>query len=139
MAGKRKRHKKKPDLKNVKVKIEKKRGRTVVSAEAELKRTTKELNDEIRQLKEAKGEMRQAKDRNRRQPAPIAERRALDFKPVKAGQRMDRRTRMLNREAIKAEKEAKRERRAVKKAKKEQAGKQEVDMQNELGADFFGK
>eukprot|EP00440_Ansanella_granifera_P037762 gb/GFBE01040964.1/.p1 GENE.gb/GFBE01040964.1/~~gb/GFBE01040964.1/.p1 ORF type:complete len:147 (+),score=49.23 gb/GFBE01040964.1/:1-441(+) len=136
--GKRKRHGKKADVSKVKFNITKKRGKTVVTAEKELIRTKAELEDEIKKLKEAKKEATKTKARKRRAPAPIKERKALDYDPVDAGMRKDLEAKRAAREASKAERDAARARREIARQKKDQRGKEEVSLKDVLGGDFFG-
>eukprot|EP00929_Paragymnodinium_shiwhaense_P092501 TRINITY_DN5242_c0_g1_i1.p1 TRINITY_DN5242_c0_g1~~TRINITY_DN5242_c0_g1_i1.p1 ORF type:complete len:149 (+),score=56.78 TRINITY_DN5242_c0_g1_i1:78-524(+) len=136
---KRKRHAKKSKLKSSDLLISKKRGRVVVTkAEEELKKTTKELEAELQQLKTLKTELRKAKARKKRQPAPVEERKALDHMPVDAGSRVDRKTRLARREAKKAHREEVLARRERLRLRKEKKLAEEVGFANALGADFFG-
>eukprot|EP00927_Polykrikos_kofoidii_P072180 TRINITY_DN68328_c0_g1_i1.p1 TRINITY_DN68328_c0_g1~~TRINITY_DN68328_c0_g1_i1.p1 ORF type:complete len:153 (+),score=37.80 TRINITY_DN68328_c0_g1_i1:90-548(+) len=134
---KRKRHAKTKDFSNVKMKFERKRGRLVVGQESELDKTTKELHAELQKLKEMKNELRKAKGRRNRQPAPIQDRKALDHMPVDAGARVDRRTR-LDRRAERADRRAKKaEKRERLRLRNEARGAEEVDFKTELGSMFF--
>jgi len=133
---KRKRHSKKP-LSEAKLTLRTKRGRQVLTEEEKIRRTTKELEAEIARLKAAKREATLAKNRRRRQPKPIKERKALDHQPVLAGQRMDRKARIAARKAKAEERAAAKERRRQEKELKERQGAEEVDMQGALGKDFF--
>eukprot|EP00928_Gymnodinium_smaydae_P072501 TRINITY_DN55852_c0_g1_i1.p2 TRINITY_DN55852_c0_g1~~TRINITY_DN55852_c0_g1_i1.p2 ORF type:complete len:142 (+),score=41.98 TRINITY_DN55852_c0_g1_i1:78-503(+) len=134
---KRKRRNKKADLNNIKVSLSRNRGRLVATPQMELKKTTKELEEEVQKLKELKSEMRRAKARRARQPKPIDERKALDHQPVIAGHRVDKRTRVQRAQERQARKLAAEERRERLRKKKEERGAQEVDFGEALGADFF--
>jgi len=137
MAGKRKRHKKKPDLAKAKITLAKKRGKTILQHEVESGKTLEELQKEFGSLKAAKRELRLAKERSKRQPAPIAERKALDDRPVDAGHRADsvvRHQALLEKKAARA---AKLERIERLRGKRQKRASQEVDLFSALGKDFF--
>mmetsp|Transcript_54570 Transcript_54570/g.145734 ORF Transcript_54570/g.145734 Transcript_54570/m.145734 type:complete len:143 (-) Transcript_54570:146-574(-) len=134
---KRKRHKKKADLSNVKVKLVKKRGRTVMTTETELKQTTEELTAELQKLKELKSDLRKSKQRRRNQPAPISERKALDHLPLDAGLRVDKRARRERMLARREERRTRRLRREKILADRDARGFEEVDIKDTLGEDFF--
>mmetsp|Transcript_29832 Transcript_29832/g.84020 ORF Transcript_29832/g.84020 Transcript_29832/m.84020 type:complete len:141 (+) Transcript_29832:60-482(+) len=136
--AKRKRHKKKADLGKLKATLTKKRGRTVVTPEVELKQTTEQINREIEHLKESKREQRLAKTRKKNQPAPVEKRKALDHAPTIAGRRTDRTIRVQQREAKQIAREARRERIAQARAKREaDDGGKDIDLRQTLGDDFF--
>ncbi|CAE7898762.1 unnamed protein product [Symbiodinium microadriaticum] len=136
--GKRKRHNKKLDLNKVQFKVAKKRGKTVVTAEKAVQKTKAEIEDEIKKLKAAKKAAVKSKARRRKQPAPILERKALDYLPVDAGMRKDLEARRARREATRVAREERRARRQEAREKKERLGKEEVSLKDVLGGDFFG-
>mmetsp|Transcript_26604 Transcript_26604/g.62122 ORF Transcript_26604/g.62122 Transcript_26604/m.62122 type:complete len:160 (+) Transcript_26604:61-540(+) len=135
----RKRQKHKPDLSNVRVSITKKRGRTIVTPEAVDKRNAKDILAEAAKYKQARKAEAQAKTRKGRQPAPIEERKALDHMPVQAGTRLDRRKRREKQQERKARLEATRELRRKLQREKEEHRQEEVEIQGELGPDFFAE
>eukprot|EP00930_Biecheleria_cincta_P065736 TRINITY_DN51610_c0_g1_i1.p1 TRINITY_DN51610_c0_g1~~TRINITY_DN51610_c0_g1_i1.p1 ORF type:complete len:149 (+),score=45.78 TRINITY_DN51610_c0_g1_i1:32-478(+) len=135
--GKRKRKSKKVDTSKLKFNITKKRGKTVVTAEKEVLRSTAEVKAEIKALKEAKIDAQKVKARRRRAPAPIEERKALDYNPVDAGMRKDSEAKRAQREAMKPKREAARARRKLLLQKKEERGKESVSLTDVLGGDFF--
>lgn len=137
MGGKRRRHGQKVDLKNKNFKIEKKRGRVVVTPEVELKRTEEEMRNEIALLKKMKTELRMLKKRRGRLPAPIAKRKALDNMPVDAGERQDRYARIERRLAAKERRAAIKARNEQRRVKREERGKETIDFRDALGGDFF--
>mmetsp|Transcript_33258 Transcript_33258/g.75784 ORF Transcript_33258/g.75784 Transcript_33258/m.75784 type:complete len:145 (-) Transcript_33258:30-464(-) len=139
MGRRRTRQKKKPDLSNVRVSITKKRGRTVVTPEVIDKRTTKQILAEAAKYKEAKKHETKAKTRKGKQPAPIEERKALDYDPVDAGTRLDRRKRREKQQARRARLDATREERRKRAQEVEEHRQAEVPFQAELGADFFAE
>ncbi|CAE8714036.1 unnamed protein product [Polarella glacialis] len=136
--GKRKRHTKKPDLSKVKFKVTKKRGRTVVTPEEELIRTKADIEAEIKKLKEAKKEATQTKARKKKTPEPIKDRKALDYDPVDAGMRKDAEEKVAKQDATRAEREARRAKRAAAKEVRVRRGNEEVSFQDLLSGDFFG-
>mmetsp|Transcript_44038 Transcript_44038/g.80476 ORF Transcript_44038/g.80476 Transcript_44038/m.80476 type:complete len:148 (+) Transcript_44038:99-542(+) len=139
MGRRRKRQKLKPDLSSVKVSITKKRGRTVVTPEVVDKRTTKEILAEAAKYKQAKKAETKAKSRKGKQPAPIDERKALDYDPVEAGTRLDRRKRREKQQERKARLEATRELRRKRAQDLEEHRREEVAFQAELGPEFFAE
>eukprot|EP00933_Yihiella_yeosuensis_P081744 TRINITY_DN9542_c1_g5_i1.p1 TRINITY_DN9542_c1_g5~~TRINITY_DN9542_c1_g5_i1.p1 ORF type:complete len:169 (-),score=42.63 TRINITY_DN9542_c1_g5_i1:131-577(-) len=136
--GKRKRHAKKVDLSKVKFEITKNRGKTTVTPKKEIIRTKAEIEDEIKKLKEAKTTARRVKERRKKAPAPIEERKALDYNPVDAGLRRDIEEKVRKAEATKAERDARRAKRAAARERKEKRGNEEISFQDVLGGDFFG-
>mmetsp|Transcript_2440 Transcript_2440/g.4173 ORF Transcript_2440/g.4173 Transcript_2440/m.4173 type:complete len:149 (+) Transcript_2440:51-497(+) len=136
--GKRKRHNKKLDLNKVQFKVAKRRGKTVVTAEKATSRSKAEMEEEIKRLKEAKTAAAKSKARRRKQPMPVANRKALDYCPVDAGLRKDLEARQAQREASRVEREARRARRQDARERKERLGKEEVSLKDVLGGDFFG-
>merc|ERR1740123_675442 len=130
--AKRKRHVQEADTSNVQLSITKKRGRTVVTPEKQVTRSKKDILREIEALKTQKKQLRAAKGRRKRQPAPIDERKSLDYNPVAAGERVDRELRLAKREATKAQREEAKARRARIRQRLKERGAEEIDFSKEL-------
>mmetsp|Transcript_67574 Transcript_67574/g.147190 ORF Transcript_67574/g.147190 Transcript_67574/m.147190 type:complete len:151 (-) Transcript_67574:110-562(-) len=133
---KRKRHNKKPDASRMDVSLKRNRGRLTVTPKARQKKTTKEMEEEVKMLKMTKTDLRHAKARRKRQPAPIEVRKALDHLPVDEGARRIREKRVALREAKREKRQAAKERRERLRKQKEARDAEELPFAT-LGDEFF--